>query len=434
MSNKQDRRAGLEESDTSDAFLDTVAATSAAKTRRTAPNLPLRTLSLAAVAAAVLASGFALMTTSAPASPTQRIDELGERAGVRDVAVESPFVDTTVRLVESDEIAVFVEDDAVPVLRVGSADTGAIAALASLESDRIVALGFIPPSLPDPPERLLVSPVSTALTLGGLHPDVLTANERSYLARLVTLARSEEFPRLVQAVDGTTALGDLGPEAAEALADLAAEVVDSANRSGSTCSPRTEVGERVVLCDDTGQYQNLGTHTVFVIDGVGDVCGTIPAATQSVGREEIDALVTMVSEGKAFDTSLPPQSSFSPGVFDPPESCSGSLKIAVDPEDAGSAASRVAAWRLLVDDAGPLAKFVGAGVDDGVDVYDASLLDGLNLRDDGAMPEPPGRLTLAADFLTNETVANQFGLTAAPTATTVDLSSFIDDVLVGLYS
>lgn len=349
--------------------------------------------------------------------------ELADRPGALSLPVQSRFVDTTVRLVENQAAALYQQPDGSPALRLADDKTGAVAAL--VDGDGIpVALGVIPPGLSATPERLLISPVSTALTLAATHPDVLSGTTEDSLGRLAVAARSDAFASIASLVDGTTPVASMGPSSSGALDAFGASLSTAAAAIEPTCIAAEVPAPGVVRCGDTAELQNTGLRAVPVVDETGELCGLIPPARFSLSAAERQALVAMIVDGLPFDTAAEP-GSIIPGAFDPGASCDG---IGAVPTQAS--VDQIAEWRgqtELIDVALPLARVLGSA--NGVDGQQLQTVQAGSLDSDASST----RLANAILTIADSGVNSHFGLERQVQATDIQLDGLIQSTIAKLY-
>jgi len=382
-----------------------------------------RAVALGALIVALLVGVVALIDGARRTDGGDLASELADMPGSLSVPVQSPFVDTTVRLVENQSAALWQQNDGSPALRLADEETGAIAALVN-EDGIPVALGVIPPGLAVAPERMLISPVSTALTVAATHPDVLSTTASDSLGRLAVTARASSFSSFANLVDGSTPIAALGSPATSAAAALGSSLSSAAAQVEPDC-PASEVpAPGVVRCSDTGDLQNTGLRGVPVIDTFGELCGFVPPAVFAASDAERAALVDMIVDGLPFDTAAAP-GTIEPGVFNPLESCEGPGQIPTQASD-----QQIAEWRgqgELIDVALPLVRVIGANPS----------------ADNAALAEiqaGPLSSDLLSERLTNATIVirdsatnSALGLDRRAQATDIQLDGLIQSTIARLY-
>lgn len=378
---------------------------------------------IALLVVALVAALAALVDGARRADSSDLASQLAVLPGSVTMPVQSPFVDTTVRLVENQSAALWQQDDGSPALRLAKSGQGAIAAL--VNDDGIpVALGVVPPGLSTSPERMLISPVSTALTVAATHPDVLSVTSADSLGRLAVVARSGAFSALAGLVDGATPIASLGPGSTEAAGSLGASLITAIGGLLPTCIVGEIQASGVVRCEGAPELQNTGLRAVPVLDATGQLCGLVPPASFTASAAEEAALIAMIVDGLPFDGAASP-GTIQPGTLDLGAGCQGNGTVPTQ-----GAADEMASWRgqtELIDVALPLARIIGADAN--------ATSEELRSVDAGALSSdsPSSRLTNATLTMRDDAIISVLGLQRTTQATDIEVDGLIQSTIARLF-
>lgn len=383
----------------------------------------LRVVSIGLLTVALLASIPALIDGGRRSSTVNLASQLADMPNSVSMPILSPFVDTKVRLVENQSAALWQQDDGLPALRLATPGSGAIAALVN-EDGIPVALGIVPPGLEANPDRLLISPVSTALTIAATHPDVLSGTNSDSLGRLAVAARSSAFAALADLVDGATPIASLGQASNDAAEALGTSLTSATASLQPSCQVAEVIAPGVVRCEDATQLQNTNLRAVPVLDALGDFCDVIPPASFEASPAERAALVAMIVDGLPFDTAAA-SGPIRPGVVNLVSACQGEGTV---PTQAN--ADQIAAWRgqtELVDVAMPLSRIIGGTADSMA--ADLQAVQATAVASD----EPADRLTNATLTIRNQDINTALGLNRVTQPTDIELDGLIQSTIARLY-
>lgn len=367
------------------------------------------------VIGALLASSVALVQGSRRARSSDVAARLATQPDTYEVAVTAPFAETRVVLVDHREAAIVASPQGEALLRVGSSNVGAVTGLSGADG-AVVALGLLPPGLPNPPDELLVSPTSTALTLAALHPDLLSADDDTFLAHLVEIGRSSQLATVAALVDGSTGVDQLGEDGVAAVASLVADVERRLPPAEADCADPIAVDATptVIWCEESRQLQNLSSRWVLVVDDANVACAVIAPVTRSVSVDEINELRTLISSGLAPVPGDGGRPAGEPGRLEPDGVCGGRGRVVVDPNAERDLAQAIVGYGVLYDDASAFARLLGADPTSLVtaQTVDPTLSDDLAawIPSDVRRVAPAGRLRLASAVVLSPSIGERLGV------------------------
>lgn len=314
-------------------------------------------------AVALVASVASLIVVLVAATDAQGREQVGggDVAGY-ELAITAPlelpgFADATIWSLPGQHVQLF-SDDATPTISVNAVGSGAIVGLESAQG--LVALGIVPPGLAEAPDELLISPASTALAIAALHPEVTAGDPDTYLARLAVAARSDGFAEVAASVDGTTPLGQWGPDERSAIERMITDVVAASASVDPTCAGSVVIGGPVVRCPGSGELQNLSARSVAVAGEDGSRCAVVPPVSLRATVADLALIRALVGGGTAATSTSPAALAADPrpGVADP-QGCGNTPEIFVD-EGQNPAwmieSGRVGTW---IDDTLAIAGYLG---------------------------------------------------------------------------
>lgn len=323
-------------------------------------------------------------------------------------------------------------DDGTLMTRINSQSQGTIVGLEDADR-RLVGLSLLPPGLDQLPGEFQVSPESTALAVVGLHPDVLTNDPDTYLARLVVAAGSPGFADLAARVDGDP-IESWGSAERDALNQTVAAVAAAAKTEPS-CADAEALGGSLIRCPGSDSLQNLGRRAQAVFDEAGQFCAIVSAATERVSDQARGALGQLVSGGVGLPNALDAGHTVTPGEADVGSACGSKPRAVVDSvanPDWEAQAGRMETW---IDDAAPLAWALGAAVDH-TDDLDVSVDLDERLAATGSIvsgsPSVGDRFRAATTVLKTPDLVGEFGL-AVPIGEAVVAIEKLAGTLGGLY-
>ncbi len=371
-----------------------------------------RVLAVVGLLAAIVACVFALIAGSDRSSGRNLFASLNASPDHVDLAVTSPFVGTSVVMTENTSAALGAGQAGDAIVRLSSRTTGAIVGLS--RDSQVVALGVLPAGMPDLPQELLISPVSTALALGALHPDILTADTDTYHARLVSLAQSDSLLALVPFVDGTTAISDLGDTPRSILRNMVDDALVAERAIDFTCAETGTPIPGIASCGDTTVQQSTRSGWTLVVDSFEEPCAAVPPVSAVPSGDGIDALIEMLQTSAVIDPGTVGSASYEPGETDPSANCGLVNRPVADPVEETRLAKSIVGYGTLVDDAIGLAALLGASAieTETPETVDLSTLPAVEalIPDGVTLLAPAGRLRLASEFTTNSQTRELLGL------------------------
>jgi hypothetical protein len=337
------------------------------------------------------------------------------------------FTSTTIWTLQSQSYALFPTASGVPTARFADLDTSGLFGLQG--EGGLVALALVPAGLDAAPQELFISPVSTAVALAGLHPDLTTGDPETRLARLIRIAQHPAIGELASRVDGATPLTQWTREDRELLGRIVADVAALPVNVGE-CPEEQLVGGSIRRCG--GQLVNGSVTSVLIANAAGEPCALLPPALERVTPAGRIAMRELVTSGVALEPLLPYTEPISAQSVDASAACGDDIQIFIDEATDPDWASTATAYRIWADDVAPLAQMLGADplmttVDPATTVLVRS-----QVISGGGLPTASERLRVSSAHIRTVSSAPDIGLLPIPESTTGRLRS-LTELLGELY-
>jgi len=347
-------------------------------------------------------------------------------AGSYDTIVTAPtnpeaFVDTNIWTLQSQSFALFPSSSGVPTARFADTDT---AGLFGLEGEGgLVALALVPAGLDEPVAELFISPVSTAIALVGLHPDLTVADPETRLARLLRAAQHPAIGDLASRVDGATPLTQWTREDRELLARIVAEVT-ALPVNADACENAQLVDGAIRRCGE--RLANNSVNSVLIADANGAPCALLPPAVESVTNAGLAAMRSLVTSGVLPDPTAPLTEPIVAVSVDVSAACGDQPQVSVDAETNPEWATTAISYRIWADDVAPLAQLLGADPRSiSVDGATTVLVRSQEISG-GGLPTSFERLRVSSAHLRTASTAPDVGLLPLANSTTSRLRSLAE--------
>lgn len=336
------------------------------------------------------------------------------------------FTNTTIWTLQSQSYALFPTASGVPTARFAGLETPG---LVGLQGDAgLVALALVPAGLDAPPQELFISPVSTAVALAGLHPDLTIGDPETRLARLIRVAQHPAISDLAARVDGATALVQWTNEDLELLGRIVAEVAAVPVNVGE-CPEEQLVGGAIRRCGS--QLLNGSVSSVLIANAAGEPCAVLPPAVERVTPAGRAAMRELVTSGVALEPLPYTEPIVAQGV-DVSSACGDGIQIFVDEENNPDWVATATGYRIWADDVAPLAQLLGAEPQaTTVDPATTALVRS-EVVSGGGLPAAFERLRVASAHLRTASSAPDVGLLPIPESTAGRLRS-LTELLRELY-
>ncbi len=392
-----------------------------------------RTVRLATLALVGLALVLCVLAVAAGRDRIESADAaIDFGSGSFDAIVTAPtepeaFTRTNIWTLQSQSFALFPTASGVPTARFADTATGG---LFGLEGDGgLVALALMPPALGEPVAELFISPVSTAVALAGLHPDLTVGDPETRLARLVRVAQHPAIADLASRVDGTTPLTQWSANDRAVLARIVAEVTALPVNSAA-CPDERLIEGAIRRCSDGLVNSSVSSVLIANVDGV--PCALLPPATERVTEAGRAAFRNLVENGVALEPAIPLTEPITTNAIDVSDTCGDEVQVFVDAEANPDWASTAMAYRILADDVAPLAQLLGADPQT-VDVDGATtVLVRSQEISGGGLPSAFERLRVSSAHLRTASTAPDLGLLPIPDSTAARLRN-LTELLGELY-
>ena len=352
--------------------------------------------------------------------------------GSYDAIVTAPtepeaFTTTNIWTLQSQSFALFPTAAGVPTARFADTDTPG---LFGLEGEGgLVALALMPAGLNEPVAELFISPISTAVALAGLHPDLTIGDPETRLARLVRVAQHPAIGDLAARVDGSTPLTQWGAADREVLARIVADVTALPVNSAA-CPDEQLVEGPIRRCGNS--LVNSSVSSVLIADVDGAPCALLPPALERVTDRGRDAFRNLVTNGVALQSAIPLTEPIVTTAVDVTDACGDEVQVFVEAEANPEWVPTATAYRILADDVAPLAQLLGADpqvieVDGGTTILVRS-----REVSGGGLPSAFERLRVSSAHLRTASTAPDLGLLPIPDSTAGRLRS-LTELLGELY-
>lgn len=337
------------------------------------------------------------------------------------------FTNTNIWTLQSQSFALFPAASGVPTARFASTATPG---LFGLEGEGgLIALALVPAGLDEPVAELFISPLSTAVALVALHPDVTVADPQTRLARLLRVAQHPSIDELAARVDGAKPLTQWTREDREFLSRIVADVT-ALPVNISACEDEQLVDGAVRRCGN--ELANNSVSSVLVADANGAPCALLPPAVERATAAGHAAMRNLVANGVAPDATELLTEPISPVSVDVRDACGDNVQVFVDAEANPEWVSTAIAYRVWADDVLPLAQLLGAAPSDVAVDSATTLLVRSQEVSGGGLPAAFERLRVSSAHLRTASTAPEVGLLPIPDSAAGRLRS-LTELLGELY-